>query len=103
MTTSEKHNWVKNVEDLRDFISYMVLYAPNEFPVEDYLEKHEQMNLEKAFKEVSRGLELIKEREPQAQIDVFEKIVKESKENYEAGNDIKGAHLLQELESLIFK
>lgn len=35
--------------EYHDFLVYVYIHAPNEFPEEDYLQPHEQMNLDKAF------------------------------------------------------
>lgn len=34
-------DWVRGRDELREFLSYVALYAPDEFPEEDYLEAHE--------------------------------------------------------------
>lgn len=55
-------HWVENTNDLLDFLSYMVLYAPDDFPEEDYLSLSEQMNLEKAFDMLDKGMGFLKEK-----------------------------------------
>ena len=42
---------MKSVRDLYNHIGYVVLYAPDRFPIEDYLPADEQMTLEKAFEQ----------------------------------------------------
>jgi hypothetical protein len=49
--------WVDDEASLRDFISLVLVYAPDRFPVEDYLSAGEQLNLDSAFEELRRGLQ----------------------------------------------
>ena len=44
--------WIRDARSLSDFIGYVVIYAPDGFPEEDYLQPHEQMTLERAFDEL---------------------------------------------------
>lgn len=55
--------WVRDKNSFWNFIGYVVLRAPDRFPVEDYLKPDEQMNLERAFVELSRGIQLMKSSE----------------------------------------
>lgn len=96
--------WVKDIDSLFDFIGYVVLYAPDRFPVEDYLAPGEQMTLAMAFDELRHGLSLV---DPEvANEDKLRKLTSmldESLAAYRSGDDVKGAHLLQDFEGLIFK
>lgn len=97
-------HWVENTNDLLDFLSYMVLYAPDDFPEEDYLSPSEQMNLEKAFDMLDKGMGFLKEKISDGdQINILQRLLDESKQAYERGDDIKGAHLLQEFEAIALK
>lgn len=96
--------WVKDIDSLYDFLGYVVLRAPNRFPVEDYLPADEQMTLDKAFSEIRTGLSFIDPEVAGAEkrktlLDLLDA----SYLAYQRGDDIKGAHLLQDLEGLIFK
>ena len=100
----EAMHWVENTNDLLDFLSYVVLYAPDEFPEEDYLSASEQMNLEKAFEFLSKSMEFVKEKITDGdQLNKLKTLLDESKQAYENGDDVKGAHLLQEFEAIVFK
>jgi hypothetical protein len=92
-------SWIEEAEDFNDFCSYLVLYAPDSFPVEDYLPPHEQMNLEKAFAELFAALPLLREvvGSDQQLFAVRAKLVS-ALEAYRAGADRQGAILLQELQ-----
>jgi hypothetical protein len=47
--TDRKSRRLKSMDELWDFIGYVVLCAPDKFPRRDYLADNEQMNLEIAF------------------------------------------------------
>lgn len=94
---------VESVDDLLDFISYVVLYAPDEFPEEDYLSAEEQMTLDTAFRELSRGLRLaLDEGAAKSEESVLRGTLAESKQAYERGDDAHGAQLLQRFETELF-
>lgn len=96
--------WVKDIDSLYNFLGYVVLRAPNRFPAEDYLPADEQMTLDKAFAELKNGLSFVDpdvvDSEKQR---ILRSLLEKSYLAYQAGEDIKGAHLLQDLEGLIFK
>lgn len=97
-------HWIENKNDFLDFLSYMVLYAPDRFPEEDYLTSSEQMNLEKAFKMLDKGMLLFRESTYEdGKVSTLQSLLDESKQAYENGDDVKGAHLLQEFEIVAFK
>ena len=97
-------NWVKDIDSFYDFIGYVIISAPDRFPVEDYLADDEQMNLEKAFEELYKGLELIDERvADDSKKAKLSDMLKESISAYRSGDEYKGAHLLQDFEEEIFK
>jgi hypothetical protein len=96
--------WVRSVEGFRDFISLVVVHAPDEFPVEDYLQPEEQLDLEKAFAELMDGLKmLVNARKNAAPAGELFELLSKSLVAYRLGNDIEGAHLLQDFESKAFR
>ena len=96
--------WVRDVDSFYNFIGYVINRAPNTFPVEDYLPPEEQMNLDRAFVELRRGLELVEpgvaDEEKKAKLAA---LLDQSLEAYRSGDEIKGAHLLNDFEGMIFK
>ena len=100
--TASKH-WVNDLEDLRDFISYVVLYSPDEFPQEDYLPVTEQMTLDKAFDEIRRGLAILDGRiDDKGRLARLHSLIEKSLAAYRRGDDVEGAHLLQAFEQDAF-
>ena len=91
--------WVKNVEGLVDFLSLVVVYAPDEFPKEDFLDDDEQLTLDLAFAEINAGMEFVKKRiANKAIVQELESQIAASLAAYRRGDDISGAHLLQRFE-----
>lgn len=85
-----------------DFISYVLLCAPDEFPEEDYLPPDEQMTLEKAFAELLTKLPLVTPRVPSDRLPLLKTMLEMSLEAYQNADSIRGAQLLQEFEGLIW-
>ena len=96
--------WVRDVSSLYDFIGYVVLRAPDRFPREDYLPESEQMNLERAFAELRKGIVFVEIENPGADEQRgLSRIVGETLSLYQAGDEVSAAHRLQDFEKLIFK
>ena len=96
--------WVKDIDSLYNFIGYVILRAPDRFPKEDFLCEAEQMNLEKAFSELRRGIDFVDIDFPGADVDrVLSRLLDSSFASYKMGDDKSGAHLLQDFQDKIFK
>ena len=96
--------WVHDRKSLRDFISLVIVHAPDDFPVEDYLGPDEQLNLYMAFNELRNGIGLLASSGVDAeQIKSLLAILDSAYAEYQAGNDIKEAHALHEFESRAFQ
>lgn len=96
--------WVRDIDSLFNFIGFVVLRAPSNFPVEDYLPADEQLNLERAFAELRRGVELIKAQAPNLSgIEKLDVVLVEALAFYRRGEDLQGAQRLHDFEALIFK
>ena len=96
--------WVRDIDSFYNFIGYVINRAPNTFPVEDYLAPDEQLNLDRAFVELRHGVELMDAEIVDAQKrEKLLSLLDDSIAAYRTGEDVKGAHLLHDFESLIFK
>jgi len=96
--------WVRDIDSLHDFIGYVVLSAPDRFPREDYLSEAEQMNLERAFAELRRGVTLVEKDFPGADRERgLSVILDKALVTYRNGDEVAGANLLQDFEKLIFR
>jgi len=96
--------WVKDFEGMLDFLSLVIVHAPDDFPKEDYLHDDEQLNLENAFAELRLGMQFVIERvsNDKLQSQLVE-CLNASFESYKRGNDVKGAHLLQDFENMLLQ
>jgi hypothetical protein len=91
--------WIKNLNTLRDFLSLVIVHAPDDFPREDYLSDDEQLNLESAFAELYGGLRFLP---VDRQMTRLRSLLDEALAAYRSGNDMEGAHVLQSFETEAF-
>jgi hypothetical protein len=84
--------------ELQDFFSYVLLYAPEEYPSED------NYTNSKAFTEMFSTIEYFLENTPSTEgKESIEQVIRNPRvtyEEYEHGNDVAAAHLLQETEAM---
>ena len=93
----------RGVAEYHDFLVYVFLHAPEEFPAEDYLQPEEQMTLQKAFARLVGDLPVVSSRiKDQNRMLVLRELLAMSQEAYLQGNNVRGAHVLQEFEGLIW-
>ena len=95
---------VWNLSTFRDFISTVLLCAPDNFPVRSYLPDSEQLTLDLAFDNLRYGLETFanpRMKDP-ARRDEARRLLEASYEAYKAGEKQKGAHLIQDMRLVIF-
>jgi len=97
-------NWVENKADLYDFLAQVIVCAPDDFIEVDYLPPEDQLDLEKAFVELNHGMRFIAEtvKDPE-ELRTLQALLDEALGAYREGQHIKGAHLLQDFERLVFK
>jgi hypothetical protein len=97
-------HWVDNTADLYDFLANVIVCAPDDFIEEDFLPPDQQLNLERAFLELERGMQFLAEDgvEPE-RMSELRRLLDASLTAYRTGNDVKGAHLLHDFESVAFK
>jgi len=91
--------WIKNLNTFRDFLSLVIVHAPDDFPQEDYLSDDEQLRLESAFTELYGGLRFLPVDRPIARL---RSLLDEALDAYRSGNDVEGAHVLHSFESEAF-
>ncbi len=94
--------WVRDIDSLYNFIGYVVLRAPNRFPIEDYLAPDVQMDLDRAFVELRRGIAFVCPRDSDQEETLF-RLLDASLIAYKTGNEVSGAHLLHAFQDSIFK
>ncbi len=95
---------VRSVDDLWDHIAYVRCYAPDQFPHEDFMPDDEQMNLDRAFVQLRKGVTVAyPEEEWGYKRAVLNQMLDKSYAAYKAGEEDKAAHLLNDFEEQIFK
>jgi hypothetical protein len=94
---------VNNIEEFKRILHVTVLCAPNRFAVRDFLDKDEQLTLETAYRDLNYGMQFVvkKVKKPEAVTQV-QHILDESLALYKQGEEQKAAHMLQDLEDIIF-
>jgi len=94
---------VKNIEHFLQLLHVTVLCAPDRFSVEDYLEEDEQLTLETAYRDLNYGMQFVAKKVKSPEIVAnAQKMLDESLACYRQGERVKGAHMLQDLEDIVF-
>ena len=95
---------IQDIDSLYDFIGYVVLCAPDDFPKRDYLPPDRQMNLDRAFEELRLAIELVEADFPGADLQRGLSVaLNRSLQSYRQGDVVAGAHSLQDFQDLIFR
>lgn len=95
---------MESVDDLWNHIAYVLAYAPDQFPVEDFLADDEQMTFERAFEQLRQGVEIAyPEPDFADKKALLHSILDQSYAQYQAGKNIKAGHLLNDFQDNIFK
>ena len=90
-------NWIQSYQEFYEFLAKLLLCAPDDFPEEDYLPADRQLNLQRAYEELFKGLVYVQQK---LDDDMYRAVVadlRESKAAYEAGDETTGARLIQKL------
>jgi hypothetical protein len=96
--------WVRNLRDFHDFIGYVILSAPDDFPKENYLPAEEQMTFKQAFEELHTGLGFVDEKSVgHARKAEMKKMLIDAQQAYVSGDLTEGIDLLARLQKLIPK
>jgi hypothetical protein len=95
--------WVESLEDLYEFVGYVILYAPDRFPYRDFLSDDDQMNLDRAFSSLRDGIEFASARiRDPMQLKKLGTVLDNSYAAYQAGDVVRGSRSLQEFETMVF-
>lgn len=93
---------IVDAESLRDFLGYAIVYAPD-FPADDLLEDDERMSLEYLMTELEKGLVFIpRVARDQERLSAARSMLWSAKAAFEAGDQLKGAEILQDLDRGLF-
>lgn len=94
---------IESLPDLRARISWIVLSAPDEFPTTGSFGSDQAKNLVAAFALLDDAFPLVEKKigDP-ARLARLQQMLKDSLAAYQQGDDIKGAHLLQDFQNAVF-
>jgi hypothetical protein len=93
-----------DLHSFKDFVVFVYLCAPDEFPVRDYRSPEDQWNLELAFQGLRDGLQLTsKEKGELPVLASCRAMVEEAYIHYREGRSRDGCLKLQEMEKLLKK
>jgi hypothetical protein len=95
---------IESVDDLWNHIAYVLAYAPDRFPKEDFLAADQQMNLEMAFEQLREGVLVAYPEEGFAtKRNYLFELLDRSYIAYGNGDELNAGQLLNECEDEIFK
>lgn len=95
---------MESVEDLWNHIAYVMGYAPDNFPYEDFLDEEQQMNLNRAFDQLRKGIDIAyPEPAYESKRTLLNGILDRSYAAYKSNDEIAAGHLLNEFQDNIFK
>lgn len=88
--------WCTRLSELKDFIAFVVLYGPDDFPA------WRNMDITKAFSQMHEGVDACKnEIGNGAKCDQIENLFLSAEAAYNNGDSITGAHVLQDIMALL--
>lgn len=91
-----------DLSEFMDYLGFVIVCVPVDFPWEDWRSAEDQMNLDRAFVGLKYGLDLAaKEKGESALLQRCRKLVEESYVEYKAGRDHAGQLKLEEMEKLL--
>ena len=94
---------VNDLKEFRQLLHVTVMCAPDKFPVRDYLQPEDQLTLDTAFKDLHYGMQFVAKHVKDAErLSQIQAMLDEALVSYKQGLAIEGAHLLQDLEDMIF-
>ena len=89
--------------DIVGYLDYIVYaYAPDLFPEEEWLEPHEQMNMQIAFRGLRYGLEIVEKEKGQPQrIEEMKELIDRAEEAYQMDDIRGGMTKLEQVERIL--
>ncbi|MCP5482510.1 MAG: hypothetical protein H7A21_13825 [Spirochaetales bacterium] len=93
----------RDIGEYLDLLSYVILCAPDDFPHDDFRAADEQMSLDRAFARLRDGLAGLVSYAPEMVMTDLKTTLDAAFDEYRGSNDVKGAHLLQDLEEKLKK
>lgn len=99
-----KYFGFKDLHGFKDFVGFVILCAPDEFPSDDWLQPEEHMNVERAFVGLRYGLGVTASEKGESEtLASCRRLVEEAYAEYQAGRDLEGQRKLEEMDALLSK
>jgi len=93
-----------DLHSFKDFVGFVRLCAPDEFPVHDWLKPEEQWTLDMAFDGLRHGLAITaQEKGELPMLETCRALVEKAYAHYKQGQVREGFFTLKEMESLLKK
>jgi hypothetical protein len=93
-----------DLHGFKDFVTFVGMCAPDQFPVRDFLPPDEQMTLDRAFDGLRYGLDLTaREKGELPVLATCRGMVEEAYAHYRGGRMREGFFKLQEMENILKK
>jgi hypothetical protein len=93
-----------DLHGFKDFVVEVIAGAPDDFMEMDWLNRDEQLNLDRAFEGLRYGLDLSEtEKGTSETIAQCRQLVEESYAEYRAGRDAEGQRRLEEVDRLLYQ
>jgi hypothetical protein len=94
---------IDHLKDYYSFIGFVVLCAPDDFPHRDWRPAGEQLSLANVYDRLRNELEPVA-RDVGAihKLDALRELLERSLSAYRSGEEVIGAHLLQDFRSALF-
>ncbi|MBL8545129.1 MAG: hypothetical protein JNL81_01620 [Hyphomonadaceae bacterium] len=95
---------VRHLEAYIDFLSAVILCAPDRFPKESFLKDDQQLNLDRAFALLNDRFGLVEDRVKKPEIlPRLRELLDAALVAYRQGEEVRGAHLVQDFRGLILE
>ena len=104
LDNSPARGFFHDLQSFKDFVTIVVVCAPDQFLHEDWRSNDDQMNLERAFASLRYGLDLTaKEKGESPLLTQCRELVEAAYTEYAAGRNREGRAKMQEMEKLLKK
>ena len=93
-----------DLHGFKDFVVFVQLCAPDNFPVYENKPIERQWTLDKAFHDLRIGLDMaVEEKGPKPVFEQCRQLVEQAYQHYKAGEEDKGWYALEEVRKLLRK
>jgi hypothetical protein len=94
---------ITRLSELNDYLGFVVLSAPNKFPKVGPFGVDPTENLEIAFSQLRDAMSLVKKKTDEPKLlQEINTLLESSLTAYRAGDNKQGAHLLQDIQNILF-